>query len=110
MTETGIPPKPKRVKKPSIKAYCPPDLKKKQDKEIEALDLASAMLTLDQLTCIIAGVEFGVETAALRLGWTVEKVEAELRKPECAFTIKMARDMLFRDIVKSKIRALRKIS
>jgi hypothetical protein len=50
MTETGIPPKPKRVKKPSIKAYCPPDLKKKQDKEIEALDLASAMLTLDQLT------------------------------------------------------------
>jgi hypothetical protein len=51
-----------------------------------------------------------VETAALRLGWTVEKVEAELRKPECAFTIKMARDMLFRDIVKSKVRALRKIS
>jgi hypothetical protein len=84
--------------------------KKQQNKEIEALDLASAKLTLDQLTCLIAGVEFGVETAALRLGWTVEKVEAELRKPECAFTIKMARDMLFRDIVKAKVRALRKIS
>jgi hypothetical protein len=102
---------PKRVtnkKKPSIKAYCPPDLRKKQEKQIKDLDLASARLTIDQIVCIISGVKFGVETAALRLGWTVEQVEAELHKPECEFTIKMMRDMLITEIVRTEVRALRK--
>jgi hypothetical protein len=111
---TDLPPMPqmpKRVakkKKPSIKAYCPADLKKAQDKKIAELDLASARLTIDQIVCLIAGVKFGPEEAALRLGWTVAQVESELHRPACEFTIKMMRDMLLTEIVRTEVRALRK--
>ena len=79
-----------------------------QPPTIEQIDMNSARLTLDQMVCIVMGIDFSPAEAALRLGWTVERVEAELLKPECAFTIKMYREMLLTDLVKSKVRALRK--
>jgi len=105
---TNLPAKPRKPKRPSIKSYVPKELAREQDRQLKALDLASARLTIDQIVCIIAGVKFGPAEAALRLGQTVEWVEAELQKPACEFTIKMMRDMMLTEIVRTEVRALRR--
>jgi hypothetical protein len=106
----GLPmtePKPPMPKRPYTRKALPkPSIKPVGARKQDEIDLDATLLGLDQLGCIVMATEWGREEAAVRLGWTVDRVQECLMLPQSRLMLQRIQEQLVQKMVNAKFHSL----